>query len=57
MMQVLLQQFMEVGRECLAQAPEAGREGPGLFIVILPNIARGIYAAVKRWVLVRPVLD
>lgn len=39
---------MQVGQECLAQAPEAGKEGPGLFVVILPNVAGDVYTATKQ---------
>ncbi|KAF9454403.1 argonaute-like protein [Macrolepiota fuliginosa MF-IS2] len=42
-------QFMEAGQECLAQEPGAGKEGPGLFIVILPNTAGDVYVATKHF--------
>jgi eukaryotic translation initiation factor 2C len=39
---------MQAGQECVARTPEADKEGPGLFIVILPNVAGDIYTGIKQ---------
>lgn len=44
----LPQQFMDVGQQCVAQPPEAKKEGPGLFVVVLPNVAGDVYTATKQ---------
>ncbi|KXN86194.1 Protein argonaute-3 [Leucoagaricus sp. SymC.cos] len=41
--------FNQAGQECVAQAPEANKEGPGLFVVILPGVAGDIYTAIKHF--------
>ncbi|KAF5361966.1 hypothetical protein D9756_002190 [Leucocoprinus leucothites] len=42
-------QFIQAGQECVAQEPGAHREGPGLFVVILPNVAGDVYIAIKHF--------
>ncbi|KAF7770313.1 hypothetical protein Agabi119p4_6287 [Agaricus bisporus var. burnettii] len=45
----IAQQLLDAGRECVALSPHANQEGPGMFIVILPNVAGDVYLAVKHF--------
>ncbi|KAJ3552291.1 hypothetical protein NP233_g12914 [Leucocoprinus birnbaumii] len=42
-------QFRQAGMECVARQPEANKEGPGLFIAVLPNVAGDVYTAIKHF--------